>query len=276
VLLGLRYDDVDSMYNALTTQTVSRKKDNDVSGRIGVTYDVSDEVSVYGLYGQSFSPVIFDVDINGNILDPETGEIYEIGVKSEWLEDRLAINAAVYRIDRDKIPVDVPVDPTDPDAVPYSISSSLQRSEGFEIEINGRPLPGWDLSVAYNQLDSEFEDPRDAFYGAKPGGTADWQLGVHSTYELQSGPLQGFGFGGTLFAIDDRGLSTFVRGTLDGYERLDLHVLYNGLPSYEFALLIRNVLDERYIEGADRASAIAQFGSPTAALLTVRHNFGAR
>jgi outer membrane receptor for monomeric catechols len=53
-------------------------------------------------------------------------------------------------------------------------------------------------------------------------------------------------------------------------------VFYKGLPSYEFALLIRNVLDERYIEGADRASAIAQFGSPTAALLTVRHNFGAR
>jgi hypothetical protein len=40
--------------------------------------------------------------------------------------------------------------------------------------------------------------------------------------------------------------------------------------------LIRNVLDERYVEGADRAGSIAQFGSPTAALLTVRRNFGAQ
>jgi outer membrane receptor protein involved in Fe transport len=91
---------------------------------------------------------------------------------------------------------------------------------------------------------------------------------------VQSGPLQGFGVGGTLFAIDDRGLSTFSQGMLEGYERFDLNLFYKGLPSYEFALLIRNVLDERYIEGADRPSAIAQFGSPTAALLTVRRKFG--
>jgi outer membrane receptor for monomeric catechols len=46
------------------------------------------------------------------------------------------------------------------------------------------------------------------------------------------------------------------------------------LPSYDFALSVRNVFDERYIEGADRAGAIAFFGSPTAFLLTMRHNFG--
>jgi iron complex outermembrane receptor protein len=271
VLLGLRHDDSDSERDTISAQTVSQKEVDDVTGRVGLTYDLTQQVSVYGLYAQSFSPVIFDVDQNGNILDPETGEIYEVGLKTEWFEQRLGLNAAIYRIDRDKIPVSAETGPGEPE---YSISSGLQRSEGFEVEVNGQPLPGWNLSVAYNRLDSEFKDPRDAFFGAKPGGTADWQLGLHTSYELQSGPLQGFGIGGTLFAIDDRGLSTFVRGTLDGYERFDLNLFYKGLPSYEVALLIRNVFDERYIEGADRATAIAHFGSPTAALLTVRHRFG--
>jgi TonB-dependent siderophore receptor len=270
VLVGLRHDDAEAEYDSITGGTLSTKQDDDVTGRIGVTYDLTKQVSIYGMYGQSFLPNIFDVDENGNILDPETGEISEIGLKSEWFEQRLAINAAVYRIDRDKIPISVDGGP----GVFYSISSGLQRSEGFELEINGQPLPGWNVSVAYNQLDSEFKDPLDPFFGAQPSGTADWQLGVHSSYEVQSGPLQGFGIGGTLFAIDDRGLSASSRSMLEGYERFDLNLFYKGLPSYEFALLVRNVFDERYIEGADRISAYAQFGSPTAALLTVRRSFG--
>jgi TonB-dependent siderophore receptor len=271
VLAGLRYDSTDSEYNAITTGTISRKKDHDVTGRIGATYDVAEHVSVYGVYAQSFSPVIFDTDQSGNILDPETGEIYEAGVKTEWLERRLGVNVAAYRIDRENIPVSVPVGPGEQ---PYSISSGLQRSQGFEIEINGQPVPGWKLSAAYNRLDSDFKDPNDEFYGARPGGSAPWQIGFFSTYELQSGPLRGFGFGGTVFSIGERGLSTFERGTLDGYTRVDLNLFYKGLPSYDFALSVRNVLDERYIEGADRSISLAQFGSPTAWLLTVRHRFG--
>jgi iron complex outermembrane recepter protein len=271
ILLGLRHDETDSEYNAISTQTLSQKKDDDLTGRIGLTYDLSQQVAVYGLYAQSFSPVIFEVDQQGNILEPETGEIYEAGIKTEWFAQRFGVNAAIFRIDRDKIPVSAE---TPPGEAPYSISSGLQRSDGIELEINGEPLPGWNISAAYNWLDSEFMDPRDTFFGAKPGGSADWQLGMHTSYELQSGPLKGFGIGATLFAIDDRGLSTFVRGTLDGYERVDLNVFYKGLSAYEFALSIRNLFDERYIEGADRSNALAQFGSPTAALLTVRHRFG--
>lgn len=270
VLIGLRYDDADAEYNSISDGILSRKKDDDVTGRIGVTYDVTKNVSVYGMYGTSFLPTIFDVSEDGQILDPETGKIYELGLKSEWLDHRLGVNAAVYRIDRDKIPISVEGTPGNF----FAIASGLQRSEGFELEVNGQPLPGWNVSFAYNQLDSNFEDPRDPFYGATPGGAADWQVGVFTSYELQSGPLQGFGAGATVFAIDDRGLSTFSRGMLDGYERVDLNFFYKGLPAWEFALSIRNVLDERYIEGADRPGAIAQFGSPTAALLTVRRTFG--
>jgi hypothetical protein len=36
---------------------------------------------------------------------------------------------------------------------------------------------------------------------------------------------------------------------------------------------MRNVRDERYVEGADRPGAIAQFGSPPAWLLTVPCTF---
>ncbi len=74
--------------------------------------------------------------------------------------------------------------------------------------------------------------------------------------------MRGLGFGTTVFSIGERGLSSFQQGTLDGYTRVDLNMFYKGLPSYEFALSVRNVLDERYVEGADRASAIAFLARP--------------
>jgi TonB-dependent siderophore receptor len=271
VLMGLRYDSADSEYNSITDQSITAKKVHDVTGRVGVTYEVSEPISVYGLYAQSFSPVLFSVDANGNILEPETGEIFEVGLKTEWFDHRLGVNTAAYRIDREKIPVSAL---TGPGQQPFSVSSGLQRSQGFEVEINGQPMPGWNASVAYNWLDSDFKDPRDLLFGQKPGGAARWQVGAFSTYEVQGGALRGFGFGGSVFAIDDRGLSPFALGTLDGYTRVDLNFFYKGLTNYEFALSVRNLLDEKYVEGADRPSAIAQWGSPTAFLLSARYRIG--
>jgi TonB-dependent siderophore receptor len=273
VLLGARFDDVKFSvvpYHAIEGDVPSRVHGNvdDVTTRVGVTYDLGDRTTVYGLYTQSFSPELFSTDLEGNLLEPETGELFELGVKNEWFDGRFGVSAALYRVDREHIATSVPDDPAD-DIPPHSIASGLQRSEGYEVEVNGRPLPGWDLSFAYNRVDSAYADPNDPLFGSQPGGTPDWQLGLYSSYELQSGPLRGLGFGATLFAIDDRGVG-FTPGTIPGYERVDLHAFYKGFAKTEINVVVRNLTDERYIEGADRPGAYAQFGSPTAVLLTVR------
>ncbi|MGH7909603.1 MAG: TonB-dependent siderophore receptor, partial [Thermodesulfobacteriota bacterium] len=268
VLLGGRYDWTDTSFeNRLVSGSKVKKRVEAFSGRAGLTFDVTGQVSVYGLFAESFDPVT-DPGANGQILDPETGEIYELGIKTEWLGRKLGITAAVFRLDRDNIPIAAL---TGPGEDPFSISAGLQRSDGIELEINGEPLPGWNVSFGGVLLDSEFKDG--PFVGSLPGGTADWQVGLFTSYELQGGPLNGLGFGVGLFAIDERGASTFVPGaTLEGYERVDLHAFYNGFKPLKIALQVRNVFDERYVEGADRLS-FAQFGSPTAVLLTVRYDF---
>ncbi|MGQ0696651.1 MAG: TonB-dependent siderophore receptor [Panacagrimonas sp.] len=273
VLLGVRYDKADlrtTPFHPVAEATPRQEKEvDDVTGRIGLTYDLTKQVSVYTLYAQSFQPV-FTSGLSGELLDPETGEIYELGAKTEWFDGKLGVNAAVYRVDRDKIPTSVEDDPND-EIEPFSISSGLQRSDGFEVEVNGRPLPGWDVSLAFNQLDSAYENDLDPLFGTNPGGTADWQFAMFSVYELQTGALKGLGFGASVFAIDDRGIG-FQRGTIPGYERVDLHASYKGFKHVEINLVVRNLTDETYIEGADRPGAYAQFGSPTAALLSVKYS----
>lgn len=265
VLLGARYDSVDQ-HSTSNFSGYSSEQVHDTTGRIALTYDLSDQVTVYTLYAQSFQPEFFATDKQGNFLEPETGEIYELGSKTEWFDGKLGVNAAIYQIDREHIPIGIDADPTDPESFPYSIASGLQRAQGYEIEINGRPLRGWDLSLAFNRVDP---DKKDGGLGA--GATPDWQLGVYSAYELQSGPLHGLGFGATYFAIDERGAG-FSDGKIPGYKRIDLHASYTAIRNIEVRLVLRNLTDERYIEGADRSSGYATFGSPTAALLSVRYS----
>jgi iron complex outermembrane recepter protein len=250
---------------------VSEREDEEFTGRIGLTFDISDKVSAYALYAESFFPTQFNTGADGELLEPEVGEIYEAGIKSEWLGGKLGVNAAIFRIERDKVPIP---DPTNAPGEFDSISAGLQRSEGIELEINGELLPGWNLSFGGILLDSEFTERDDPFFGSIPRGAADWQVGLFTSYELQSGPLKGFGAGVGVFAIDDRGVSSFIPGAaLEGYERLDLSAFYNGFKNIRIALQARNVFNERYVEGADRVGAYAQFGSPTAYLLTARYDF---
>jgi TonB-dependent siderophore receptor len=264
VLLGGRFDWADSSYVDNLADTTTEKDDQEFTWRAGLTFDVTDNIAVYGLYARSFSPTLFGIDAEGNILDPETGEIFEVGLKTEWLDDRLGVNAALFRIDRDNVPI------PDPENRFFNISGGLQRSEGVELEVNGEPLPGWQVSFAGTVMSSEYVKQDDPFHGSRPLGVADWQVGLFTSYELQRGPLQGFGLGVGLFAIGDRGLDPSTDTNLDGYERVDLSAFYDRFEHFKIGLQVRNVLDETYVEGADRPGAYAQFGSPRAALLTAR------
>lgn len=266
ILVGGRHDWSDSSYIDNLAAATSEKQDHAFTGRIGITYDLLDNLSVYGLYAQSFSPVTETASDNG-ILDPEEGEIWEAGIKTEWLDGKLGANLSIFRMERTNVPI---LDPANGPGDFFYVSGGLQRSDGVELEVNGEPLPGWNVSFGGILLDSEFVEEDDPFHGSKPAGAADWQVGLFTSYELQDGPLEGLGLGGGLFAIGDRGISTFqAGGELEGYERVDLKAFYNGFEPFKVALQVRNLFDEKYVEGADRTGAYAQFGAPRAVLLTV-------
>lgn len=240
------------------------------TGRAALSFDVSRNTSVYGLFATSFDPVL-SLDADGQILEPTTGEIFELGVKSDWLDGKLGVNAAVFRLDRENIPV---ASGRVGGRTVFS-SSGLQRSEGVELEINGAPLPGWNLSFGGILLDAEFlgNEDADPNVGRTPNGSADWQVGLFSSYELQTGPFQGLGAGVGVYAIADRGVAN-QDNKLEGYERVDLSLFYNGFENTSIGLQLRNVFDATYVETAFSAGDSSFIGAPLSALLTVRHQFG--
>jgi iron complex outermembrane receptor protein len=78
----------------------SNKSDN-VSGRAGVQLDVNDDIMVYASYARGYKGpaynVFFNMTLNNTpVIEAETADSFEAGVKSSLLDGRMLLNAAVY------------------------------------------------------------------------------------------------------------------------------------------------------------------------------------
>lgn len=264
VLVGARYDDTETLRANRVAGTQSEREDDALTGRLGVIFDLSDTTSLYAQYAQSFQPEYFAMRRGGGLLEPTEGDSYEVGLKAAWMDGRLGLNAAVFRIELDDVPI---ADPSNAVGEFFSINGGAQRSQGVELEVSGRPGPGWRLTFAGTLLDTELVE-RDG----RPYGVADWQLGLFTDYVIQDGRLRDFGLGAGVFAIGDRSVGPgFPDAELEGYERVDLYAFYQGFDRVGVRLQVRNLFDERYVEASDRVNGFNQFGAPTAVVLEVNY-----
>ncbi|WP_336622871.1 TonB-dependent siderophore receptor [Sphingobium cyanobacteriorum] len=120
--------------------------DNRVSGRFvpygALSYDITPQLSAYASFASTFVPQT-SIDRDGNLIKPRTGNLYEVGLKGEWLDGALTGHAALYQIiDRNRAV-------TDPDFPQASVALGKVRSRGFEAEIVGEPASGWNVTLGY-------------------------------------------------------------------------------------------------------------------------------
>ena len=276
LLIGTRYDwseqsRTDNLAGSGDSQRVGAS-----TSRIGLVQDLTAELTAYASYAQSFNPVDA-YSKSGEILQPERGTGYEIGLKGEWFDKKLQGSMAVFQQELDNRPI---TDPTDPN---FSVSSGLQRTKGLELEISGTPYPGVTLGAAGTWLNSRYVNSQDPDYGLRPYDTVDRFGAVFASYQIQGGSLAGLGFGVTWASMGKRSLSFAGAGSfygngsdaifVPGYQRWDANFYYRGLPGWDFSLQVRNVTDSTYIERVRDVSGSNYFGSPRAVLFRADYRF---
>ncbi|MBX3301086.1 MAG: TonB-dependent receptor [Nitrospira sp.] len=264
-----RYDSADSSRLDKPTGLLTEQTKSAWTGRFGATFKVTSWMNIYGGIQQSFRPQPFGNTRGGQLLDPETGINYEIGAKWNFLNERLRISTALFRTYRRNVSVQ---DPTD---FRFVIAVGEQRHQGVEFDINGQPIPGLNLNANVTYLDAEItEDTRAGFVGSYPVRVPQDYFGrVFATYQLQSGPLKGFGFGGGVYFQGGYDLTLPNQIGTNNYQRVDAVVFYRGDERYEVSVNIRNVLNETYIESPGNLNAYNGFGAPISAFGTVRVYF---
>lgn len=180
-------DEEEALY---TADPYKIKKKNVFTPYAGAVLDLTDQLSAYVSYTSIFNPQTAR-DRNGRYLDPLEGANYEAGLKADLMNGRLRLSGAVFRIEQDNFAV--------PDIgyfVPGTTDVASKPamgtvSKGYELEMQGQPLPGWDISAGWSHfkatdadgIDVQAHQPREVFRMA-------------TKYEF-GGALDGFSLGGS-------------------------------------------------------------------------------
>lgn len=258
-------DNTNVRTNATLSETYSK-----FTGRVGGNFKLFPWMRIYAGYSQSFQVNIDSTTVDGSLLKPETGENYEVGAKLDLLDNRLRITTALFRSYRQNVSTTDLANPA------FQRAVGEQRHQGVEFDVNGRPWPGLNLNVNFSYIDSEITKDNDtANEGSTPIQIPESYVGrIFATYELQSGLLQGLGFGGGVFFQSGFELQEPNNVKTEAYERVDAVVFYRPpKKAYDFTINVRNLLDATYIESPGTVTAYNQFGAPVSVFGTLRIKF---
>jgi iron complex outermembrane recepter protein len=209
------------------------------SPRVGIVYQPIKPISLYASYSTSFIPNN-TLTSTGELIEPTRGTQFEIGVKAEAFDGKLAATLATYQITKTNV---LTTDPDDPD---FSIPIGKTRSRGIEFDIAGKPLPGWNVIGSFFFNDSvvtvgdENNPVGDTLIDAPKSGASLW-----TTYEIQSGDLKGLGFGGGLFYVGEVEAELPNSFVLPSYVRTDATIFYRR-DNWKIGLNFKNLFNTRY------------------------------
>jgi len=236
------------------------------SPRAGIVYQPIAPLYIYASYSQSFQPnTLSQTTIDGDFLEPEEAEQVEVGLKADLFDGRLAATLAFFDLDLSNVAT------TDPNDANFVTAIGQQSSRGIELDVAGEILPGWNIIASYGLLDAEIEDSEDFPQGATPRNTADQSASLFTTYEIQTGSLQGLGFGLGLFYVGDRFGDDANSFELDSYLRTDLALFYRR-QRLRLGLNLQNLFDVDFFESAVGRDG-ANPGKPFTVLGTVSVEF---
>lgn len=147
-----------------------------------VNYHWSDELSTYAKVSTAYRAGGFYStapvgQFNDSAFDPENVTNYEVGVKSEWLDRRLRLNAAAFSGRLKDMQVPYNNDATDP-ASALTINAGRARINGVEFESRYLATDHLEFALDYSFLDAEM-----LWVDVLPGSAFDNAANPNSPYQ---------------------------------------------------------------------------------------------
>lgn len=137
-------------------------------------FKATDDLYTYFTYSQGFKgggfvmryfpPVVPPPGTSANDLigyaKPETAHLFEVGIKSEWLEHRLRLNAALFRTNYDNLQITFNINPNGTGGigafVPVLANAGQARIQGAELESEFAATDWLRLNASAGYLDAKY------------------------------------------------------------------------------------------------------------------------
>ncbi len=246
-----------------------KKSWDNVGWKVGLDYELTMDALVYASWARGFKSGGFTgrigVAADGDTpFGPEEVDTYEVGLKADFLDNRLRTNLAVFYTDyRDMQLAQIYFDPATNTQGNRILNAGASTIKGFEFEAQAVPVYGLTFRGSIAYLDAKYDefiygDPVSGEFfdlkGYRLQNAPEWAgtVGVNYEYELGSG---GRVVGDISWQYTDEKYYTAILDT----PRSLVQETYNvdGLLTYhapgdawQIGLWGKNLLDTRYISTA--------------------------
>jgi iron complex outermembrane receptor protein len=149
--------------------------------RGGVEYDFGDDMMFYGTYSEGFLAGAVNIF---NVTEDQESEMFEIGMKSIWLDGTLQLNMALYTTEYTNLITQVQVAVGDTVRTD-SVNGGEVDADGIDVELLYTPTDALTLGFNLAYLDAEYGDF---------GDTSPYQLngGAPTEFENLNGKTPGW------------------------------------------------------------------------------------
>ncbi|MCX7282780.1 MAG: TonB-dependent receptor, partial [Novosphingobium sp.] len=247
VRLGGRYDNFkQTVLNRNTNRTI-RVNQTQFSPTGGILYEINDDVSIFGGYGEGYRPNS-GTDAASNPFPAELSKSYEVGLRLGEPGGPLSGSIAAFTMKKNNI---LTADPN-PANAGFSIAGGAARSRGIELDFNAN-LPG-DITViaTYAYLEANW---------TTKAGDKDFGLTINPGDRLINIPKhaanlivskgftiadQRFTFGGGINYVGKRLGETGSQFDLPGYVVARLMASYEPRDNIKLTADVTNLFDKEF------------------------------
>lgn len=266
MIAGVRYENFGIRYHNNRNDTNLARNDAMVSPRLGLLLKPIAAASLYANYSVSYLPSAGDqfsslTDVT-KALEPEKFGNLEAGAKWD-VADRLALTAAVYRLDRSNTRAP---DPNDPSLV---VQTGSQRSSGYELGISGQVIPIWGVAGGFSRQKAIITSTTSA---AAAGTTVPLVPTTTLSFwnKLQVAPRFSLALGVTHQTDMYAAITNTVK--LPAFTRVDVGIYYSLTGDVGTQVNLENIFNEKYYPLANGNSNITP-GSPRAVRVSLTTHF---
>lgn len=268
VLAGVRFDQFEVETTNKIKNLSENQDSNSTSPRVGVVYSPWKEHSFYASWSKTFSPVgggLIGITPgaagNTNETSPEETRQKEVGVKSDWLDERLSTTLAIYELELYNRRT------SDPNIPDVTLLTGLQRSRGVELTATGNIVGNWYVRGGIGIQDATIVKDENGQEGNRVSNVAKRNGSLFLTWKPEMGWYGETG----LTLVGERFADNQNTAVLPGYGRWDALAGFRT-KDWDVRAALNNIADKTYYSSATSAAQI-QFGDPRSLVVTGTYSF---
>lgn len=285
---GLRLDNQyleGEYHNPVNNASIQEDLDyTEVLPKFSVSFDAAENIMTYASVAKGYLAGGFNWSANSEKnkfnFDPEYCWNYEVGLKSNWLNNRLKANLSVFYIAMDDKQVRV-LDPMT--LLSTTTNAGKAYSYGLEVQLKATPLAGLQLFANFGYTQAKFDEFISTGYNTTRTGVAYDDL---SGNYLPFAPEYTFNAGaqyrsasGFMGRVDIFGTGKFYGDPAnsceqDPYQLVNLRLGYEA-KDWEIYLWAKNLFDQEYLTWFSQSGAnmYAVDGAPRTFGVTAAYRF---